>query len=316
MKIDVVGFAAINEDRISHVFHGVKGSEIFSIEPPGGLNSDERAFLGGSVTNTLVGLVKYGLKAAIIGLLGNDSIRRIQHERLKNYGLIPYVKILEGNSSVAKIEKGGDRRITVYPGVNDKFNVNDVQSYRDLVSGCSLFHSSTFACAFNRYNSLESQIEFVKMAKELGIKRSLSFGMLYCEIFKQRKTQLIKKLLDNTDILFLNESELRDMTAESEYRNAALKMRNTHGIEVLAVTLGKEGSHVFGRGEDYFIEACKIDQSKVVNTIGPGDAFAAGFLVGHLRNKDLYTCGRFGNLNAANCIKGESGVDYAPAQLF
>jgi ribokinase len=44
-------------------------------------------------------------------------------------------------------------------------------------------------------------------------------------------------------------------------------------------------------------------KTKVVDTTGAGDAFCAGFLFGLLKKKDLYECGRLGNLIASKCIE-------------
>lgn len=309
MKYDFVGFAAINEDRIRLVDRYLAGSEAFSLDPPLELEGDEKAFLGGSVMNTLAGLAKLNFNVAAIGLLGNDDTGVRQKERIEKYG-IDFLGEVENNcsSGVAKISVGRnkEREITIHPGVNDTFDPGTVVHYSDLIYSCGMFHSSTFACAFDRYESLESQIEFAKMAR----KASLSFGMLYCDILEKRRPDLIKKLLNNTDVLFLNEAEALALAREGNYRYSASKIMATYGIDVVAVTLGERGAHIFRKEKDYFIEPQKV---QVTDLTGAGDAFVAGFLSGYILKKDLRTCGELGNLNAAMCIQAEGAVDYTPS---
>jgi ribokinase len=307
MEFDVVGFAAINEDRIRHVDRDLAGSEAFSLDPPLELEGDEKAFLGGSVINTLAGLAKMNFNVAAIGLLGNDDTGLRQKERMREHGINFLGEVVDNSSSgVAQISVGRnkEREIIIHPGVNDTFDPHIVGHYSDLIYGCELFHSSTFACAFDRYGSLESQIAFAKMAR----KASLSFGMLYCDILEKRRPDLIKELLSNTDVLILNEDEALAVAGEGNYRYSASNIMKVYGIGVVAVTLGERGSHVFGK-KDYFIEPRKV---QVRDLTGAGDAFAAGFLSGYILKKDLRTCGELGNLNAAMCIQVEGAVDYTP----
>jgi ribokinase len=308
-KFEVVGFAAVNEDRIKIVNHVVEEGEEFSRESPGKLRNDEKASLGGSVINTLTGLSKFGLSVAAIGKIGNDETWRRNEVKLRKHG-IEFLGSRDEryHSSVAKIEVGTNkqRRIVIYPGVNDRIEWEDVEPYLNLVKSAKLFHSSTFACAYS-YSSLKTQVKLAKTAN----KRSLSFGMLYCTLFDKQVIS-IEKLLKNTDILILNQQEVESL-GKGNYREATRNLMKRYDMEIVAVTLGEKGSHVFGKDEDYFIEPHHV---KVVDSTGAGDAWAAGFLAGYLRGRDLRTCGIWGNRNAERCIGTMGAVDYQiPVEL-
>jgi ribokinase len=72
------------------------------------------------------------------------------------------------------------------------------------------------------------------------------------------------------------------------------------GVELVAVKLGKRGCYVTDGKESHLIPACKIAPK---DTTGAGDAFCAGFIYGLLHGKDLYACGKLGNLVASRCIE-------------
>ncbi len=303
MSFDVVGFAAINEDRIRYVDYEIKESEVFSRESPRKLENDEKAFLGGSVVNTLVGLAKFGFSVASLGKIGMDKTGKRVQIKLKDYGIEFFGGVDEQfNSSVAKIKVGSNkqRKIVIHPGVNDRIEWDDVNQYLDLIRSSNLFHSSTFACAYSM-SSLKTQI---KLAEESN-KMSLSFGMLYCDLF-EKEPLLIKNLLKATDILILNKEEIERLAHEN-YEDSARSLIRRFDIEVIAVTLGNKGSYVVGRTEEHFIESRPV---KVIDTTGAGDAYSAGFLAAYLNDKDLNTCGLWGNRNAERSIGVHGAVDY------
>jgi len=309
MIFDVVGLAAINEDRIRYVNYEVKEAEVFSLEPPGELKDDEKAFLGGSVVNTLAGLVKFGFSVAALGKLGNDETGNRGERKLKEYGIDFFgVRDKAFSSSVAMIEVGSNkqRKITIYPGSNDRIEWDDVEPYLDLIRSSRLYHSSTFACAYSS-SSLKTQI---KLAEESN-KMSLSFGMLYCDLFD--KAELIENLLNSTDILILNKEEI-ERIGNQNYKEAAKSFIKRYGIETIAVTLGNKGSCVLSENEEHFIQSRSV---KVIDTTGAGDAYSAGFLAAYLNDKDLNTCGLWGNRNAERCIGTHGAVDYQiPSDLI
>ncbi|MFX1519723.1 MAG: carbohydrate kinase family protein [Promethearchaeota archaeon] len=305
MIFDVVGFAAINEDRIRYLGYSVKETEVFSRRPPEELKNDEKTFLGGSVVNTLVGLAKFGFSVATLGKLGNDETGNRVQTKLKTYGIDFFGDIDEVyNSSVAKIEVGSNkqRKIVIHPGVNDRIEWKDIEPFLELVRSSKLFHSATFACAYS-ISSLKTQIKLAEKAT----KKSLSFGMLYCDLLDKEPT-LIESLLKATDILILNEEEIKRIGKETEnYKEAARNLMKKYEIETIAVTLGDKGSCVFGENETHFIKPRSV---KVIDTTGAGDAYSAGFLAAYLNSKDLKTCGLWGNRNAENCIGTYGAVDY------
>ena len=50
------------------------------------------------------------------------------------------------------------------------------------------------------------------------------------------------------------------------------------------------------------IEINPVQVDKVVDTTGAGDLYAAGFLFGIAKNKDLATCGHYASIAAAEII--------------
>ena len=60
---------------------------------------------------------------------------------------------------------------------------------------------------------------------------------------------------------------------------------------------------IIGETEDKITTAAAFPIEKPVDTTGPGDLFAAGFLFGLVRGASHETCGRLGALAAAEVIQ-------------
>lgn len=72
------------------------------------------------------------------------------------------------------------------------------------------------------------------------------------------------------------------------------------GARVLIATFGEKGSLAFD-GKQYCRQPC-IPAEKLVNTVGAGDAFGAGFMSGILRGEDIPSCMRRGAGKASEIV--------------
>jgi sugar/nucleoside kinase (ribokinase family) len=100
-------------------------------------------------------------------------------------------------------------------------------------------------------------------------------------------------------IVFANESELHSLYQTGDFDTAAALLRTENILAV--VTRSERGSAVVTRDEVLAVPAFPVE--RVVDTTGAGDLFAAGFLAGLSKNKDLETCARLGALAAAEIIQ-------------
>ena len=100
------------------------------------------------------------------------------------------------------------------------------------------------------------------------------------------------------DILFANENELAAMTGTVDF-DAGLAAIAPQ-VPVLVVTRGEHGAVCVTGGERTAVAAAPV--TKVVDTTGAGDLFAAGFLFGHVRGRNVAACLTLGAICAAEII--------------
>jgi adenosine kinase len=111
--------------------------------------------------------------------------------------------------------------------------------------------------------------------------------------------------------LFVNEYEfelLQKHTGLSSHQILSM-------VEIMVVTLGKQGAVIYVEGEEYHISA--IEPEKMVDPTGVGDAFRGGFLRGYQLGLDWQTCGQMGSLAAAYCLeqRGTQAHSFTPAEF-
>lgn len=112
----------------------------------------------------------------------------------------------------------------------------------------------------------------------------------------------VRDSLQRADILKLNTGEVQ-VVSELLKLNAitpqefAARVSDTFEIETVLVTLGAKGVYAYNsRGESATVPGVSIS---VVDTIGSGDAFTAGFVSRYLLSAPLEECCYFGNLMGA-----------------
>jgi len=98
--------------------------------------------------------------------------------------------------------------------------------------------------------------------------------------------EAIQASLQHTDILKLNTEELKHISAmfngPRNEPDAIDWLMQTYDISQMALTLGAQGSKVITAGRTITSPPVKIDT--IVDTVGAGDAYAAVYAAGYLKN--------------------------------
>ncbi|NOZ95498.1 MAG: carbohydrate kinase family protein [Acidobacteria bacterium] len=279
--MDVVGLGALNWDRLYFVERPAGPGEEVPVE-----SISEGP--GGSAANTIVGLARLGLETGFVGRVGTDAEGRLILDDLEREGVdTSRVKRVEGRSGMIAgvVEKGGERALYAYPGVNRALALEEDDV--DYIMRSRFLHMSSFVgeASFEAQKGLLDRIR--------GVRLSLAPGSLYVS----RGLGQIGPLIERAEVLFLNREETEALTGRG-YR-AGAGLLHEMGAKIVAVTLGARGCYVLAGGKGVKIRA---HPTTVVDTTGAGDAFAAGFLYGLLGGRKPEEAARLGSMAASMCI--------------
>lgn len=278
---DIVGFGALNCDKIFQVddlAHPGRETGVVSISRQP----------GGSAANTIVGLARLGVRTGFIGTVGSDREGSLLLDDLKREG-VDLDGIIKANGDTGTalifIDLHGERAIYILPSVNDIF----VTANHDYAKQARILHLSSFMGV----DQLRMQILYVKQLRGSRAKIAFSPGNIYTKLGLNE----LKPLIERSFVLFLNKEEASALTGSPDVEDVASIL--DVGAEIVAVTLGDKGSYVVTRDKSLGLPAYK---SYVADTVGAGDAYAAGFLYGQLTGKDLRESGLYGNFMASKSI--------------
>lgn len=283
-KLDVVGFGALNLDRLYKVDRIAAAEEESFVV-------DYSEACGGSAANTVVGVARLGYHAGFIGKTGSDDegktlLQDFAKEGVDTSGIIVAKKGRSGKV-MGFVDRNGQRALYIDPGVNDTIKPEEVNE--NYASHTNFLHLTSFA----GNESFETQKQLVD--KLYGkVKVSFDPGALYARLGPAK----LKPIIDKTFLMMPNSGELKLLTGANDYK-AGANCLIKQGVQVLAVKLGSRGCYVTDGKENHLVEPFKVN---VVDTTGAGDAFDAGFLFGLLSGKSLSDCGRIGNFVASRCI--------------
>lgn len=288
-KFDVVGFGALNVDKLYNV-------NKITCEDEESYIIDFNRSCGGSAANTVIGLSKLGMKTGFIGKVSKDHDGKLLLENLQKEGVDTEGIILSDGRSgnvLGFVDKNGQRALYVDPGVNDLITSDEVKL--DYLENSKILHLASFVG-----ESFKAQESIINEISE-DIILSLDSGRIYAE----RGINYLKNILNRTDIILTNEEELKYLTG-NKYKTfkEGAEVLLEYNINTVVIKRGDKGAYITNGDESYFIEPFDV---KCVDTTGAGDAFNAGFLYGLLNNKNIEESGKLGNFIASCCIK-ESGA--------
>lgn len=245
--------------------------------------------LGSSSAIFASNLSSLGAQVGFIGKIGNDAFGNLVKDSLSAKKvntdmLITSDKWNTGVTIVLNYEE--DRAMVTYPGAMEHLTMNDISE--EVISTAKHLHFSSY---FLQPGIQKDITKLFKMAKEKGLTTSLDIQWDPNEKWDFN----YKEVLPFVDVFLPNEQEALLLTNESILENAINKL--VQHSKYVVVKLGSKGSITATKDKRNFIKSFLND--KVVDAIGAGDSFNAGFIFKFINGCDIDECQIFGNLTGA-----------------
>jgi sugar/nucleoside kinase (ribokinase family) len=246
---------------------------------------------GGSAANTIHGLAKLGMETAFWGKVGKDKTGDFFHSDLEKSAIKPFLIRSETNSGIAStlISVDGERTFGTYLGASVELSGDELSP--DFLEGFDVLHIEGYI--IYNHELLEA---ILKKAKKAGLKISLDLASY--NVVEDNLEFLKKMIASYVDIIFANEEEARAYTGKEDPIEALEELEKNTTLAIVKV--GHKGSYVSYNGKIHKIPAVL---SKVVDTTGAGDVYAAGFLYGFFNDLGIANAGYLGSLMASKVIE-------------
>lgn len=264
--------------------------------------------IGSSSVIFACGAARLGLKVAFIGKCGDDVFGRFMlAEMQKHHVDVSNVLVIEGESTGLSVilNRGVDRAILTHLGLVADLQATDIAD--DLLAQARHLHVASYFLQTKLQADLPRLFEH---AHSLGLTTSLDTNYDPSEQWAG-----FDKLLAATDVFLPNEAEAKSMTGAGDVNEAAVRLElalsKAEGsrVGVLAIKLGKDGALGISKSQKIQVESIPI---KVMDTVGAGDSFDAGFLYGYLNKWELEKSLRLGAVCGALSTRQSGGTAAQP----
>ncbi|MDD3138977.1 MAG: fructoselysine 6-kinase [Lachnospiraceae bacterium] len=227
-----------------------------------------------------VHLQRMGIPISVVSAVGSDSYGETMKQMLEKEGIdVSHLHVKEGSTCLQKMDliDGIDRvHLDAVEGVMEDYALSNED--KDYIKKFPYIHTDLFG------NVLKDLAEF----REAGVKVVLDFSVFSDDIQYNSVENF-----QNVDYAFLSYTE------EDDYILNHIKTIQSFGPKIVTVTLGNKGSISYD-GKDYFRYG--IVPTKVVNTVGAGDAFIAGFTYGIMYGWTIPECQELGAKTSSKAI--------------
>ncbi|MEQ6120495.1 carbohydrate kinase family protein [Reichenbachiella sp. MALMAid0571] len=291
-EFDILTIGDLNVDIILNKIESapVVGKEI--------LCEEMETTIGGSATNFAYNASSLGSKVAFLGMLGNDTNGHYIVDMFQANGINTehIVKSdVYGTGATVALSYDEDRAMVTYQGAMAYFSLENV-----LHSHFTIAKHMHVASIFLQPGLKKDVVELFARAKKAGMTTSLD-----PQFDPAEKWDLdLKSLLPHVDIFLPNETELCFLTGIEDVKEAVLSLEDV--LNCIVVKQGSKGSLMYYGGEFYQKAAYLNDQ--LVDAIGAGDSFDAGFIHKLVQGRPYPECQDFGNLTGAVSTTGAGGT--------
>lgn len=254
----------------------------------------EKIELGGSSLNTIKALAQLGCKVSFSGMLGDDHYGKIARKAMNDLGMKSHLQehsLEETGKSLILVTPDGERTMNTCLGASSLYE--ESSALLDGVKKSRFFHFSGY-----QWNSPEQKqiaLKSIELTKEKG--GLVSFDLADPFVVREHRDDFLELLDKKVDIFFGNREETTLLFGGLSLESFLNKTKNTSITAV--IKLDKKGAFIHHHGEKIAVPPLP---TKVVDTTGAGDMFAAGFLCGMVHGLDLGVCGKIASLLASDVI--------------
>ena len=251
---------------------------------------------GGSAANTVVGVASMGGRAAYIGKVNGDDLGDVFGHDMRAVGVTfhrpPGDHSTPTGRCVIVVTPDAERTMNTYLGVSSMLSVDDLDE--QVIADSSVLYMEGYL--FDRDDAKAAFRRAAEVAHANDRMVSLTLSDSFC--VDRHRADFRALVQDRVDLLFGNHDELLSLYELDSFDAAVAALRDE--CEFAAITVGAQGCVIVT--PDELVNVPAVDVDTVIDTTGAGDLFAAGFLHGWTRGRDLETCGRFGAVAAAEVI--------------
>ena len=227
--------------------------------------------IGSSSVIFACGAARLGLRVSFIGKCGDDLFGRFMLEQMGARDINIDDVIIEPDEPTGFsviLNKGTDRAILTYPGLIPSLSADDITD--EMLCSARHLHVASY---FLQTALQKGVVKLFQRAHDLNLTISLDTNWDPNESWTG-----VKELLSYIDVFLPNETEVCSITGLRDLDKAIKQLSNR--VDTLIVKQGALGAVAVYEEKQIFTKSLPV---VVLDTVGAGDSFDAGFIYGYLK---------------------------------
>lgn len=265
---------------------------------------------GGAESNVAIGVARLGRRSGWFGRLGKDPLGRMIQKRIQGEGVdvsrveltteaptgLMFREVVSGKSSVYYYRKNSAAS-----------HMRPEHLDEEYIKQAKILHVTGITAALS-LSARETLIEAVRLAKKNGVKVCFDPNLRLKLWTIEEARGVLLPLAEEADFFMPGLDELKLLYQTDSFDEIIARLQKLPGVSIV------KG----GDDETYLVEKNKVTAvpffkaEKVVDTVGAGDGFCAGFLVGVLKGYELLEAVRLGNLMGSMVVQMEGDWEALP----
>lgn len=232
---------------------------------------------GGAESNVAIGLARLGHSVAWVSALGDDQFGDMIEREIRSQG----VQVLASRDDerptglmVKTLSAGEDRLVRYYRSDSAASALRAKDLPADLISSARILHLTGITPALSP-STREMSLRSVIIAREAGASVSLDVNYRPTLWSAALASEVLRELVSHCDIIFGSPDELGLLLDHSGTHEQLARRVSEFGPSCVVVKDGERGASMLINGDWIHQPAYPVD---VVDTVGAGDGFVAGFL--------------------------------------
>ena len=286
------------------------GEAMIRLSPPNFLRLEQAhsfdACVGGSEMNIAVAAQRMGLTSALVTAVPDNPLGRMIVNKTREQGVDTSFIITKPGTraGVYYLEFGAKPRASAV--VYDRAGSAIAQTgagqlpWKEAFAGARHFHTGGITPGLSN-EAADATTEGLKAAKKAGLSTSFDLNFRARLWSEEKARKVITPMCPLIDILITTEEDTHRVfkIKGDNYEQVARTLVDQFGFKAVAITLRENisvwrnnwSAMVYADGKVYKAAVYDVE---VVDRVGAGDSFTAGFLVGYLDDGDMQRAVDFG----------------------
>ncbi len=268
--------------------------------------------LAGAESNVAIGLSRLGFKTGWISRLGDDPHGEYIKSFIMGEGVdTSQVKTISNAPTglfFKEIRELEETKVYYYRKNSAASTMESEDLDEKYIAQAKYLHITGITPALSE-SCYRTTLRAIEIARDNDVKVVIDPNLRFKLWSKEKMTKVMLDLFEKADIVLPGISEGKILLGTDNPEEIANKIMNL-GPEKVVVKLGSEGALAADRNTMEYVKGFKVE--RVVDPIGAGDGFAAGFIAGQLKGYDLIKSTVLANAVGAFVVTVRGDVEGLP----